>query len=287
MTDATQQTTLGGFGTRLKQAREALNLSQKDAASRLHLRPDILNIIETEDFQQAPPATFMRGYLRSYARMLNFTDADINMALSQSGLEAPTSAPVTPLLHNEAAQSSDRYVQWISTAVVVGLFVFVGAWWGLHAHSNATSNNTLARGTTTAPVMQQVIPTAQPAAQPVVASTAAATGTITTSPAQTQIAANTVSPVQQPATAVPASPATQQPAAPAQPVDIAAMIAPAQQAAVVMIAGAAVSAAAATQQASETAIAINDSPTRKRSGRRYRRDNNVSGMSMLLPEPGL
>src|SRR5579872_1449847 len=119
MTDANQEYSLGGFGARLKAAREAMNLSQKEAAIRLHLNPNILQILESEDFQKAPPATFIRGYLRSYARLLNFNEEDINAALTQSGLESQTRTPIIPHLQVETMQS-DRHVQWFSTIAVLG-----------------------------------------------------------------------------------------------------------------------------------------------------------------------
>src|SRR5688500_8153862 len=98
MTEDNQQYSLGGIGARLRIAREALHFSQKDVAMRLHLSPHIIQIIESEDLRQAPPATFMRGYLRSYAKLLNVDDVEITQALTFSGLDLPPKSPVPPML---------------------------------------------------------------------------------------------------------------------------------------------------------------------------------------------
>src|SRR5690349_2418493 len=90
---AVQNTTphIKQFGKRLKHARESLKLSEKEVATRLHLSPKMIPIMENETFEQGPPATFMRGYLRSYARLLQLTDEEINAALNDLETFIPTS----------------------------------------------------------------------------------------------------------------------------------------------------------------------------------------------------
>ena len=54
------------FGDKLRQAREALNLSLEDAAKAISLRPSILEQLENNEFvQKNVPSTFMKGYVRS------------------------------------------------------------------------------------------------------------------------------------------------------------------------------------------------------------------------------
>ena len=66
-----------GMGVRLKKARESLHLTEKEAAARLYLNPKIISVIEMEAFSEGPPITFMRGYVRSYARMLSLPESEI------------------------------------------------------------------------------------------------------------------------------------------------------------------------------------------------------------------
>ncbi len=260
MTDVNQGYSLGGFGARLKAAREALNLSQKDAAVRLHLNANILQILESEDFQKAPPITFVRGYLRSYARLLNFSEQDINDVLTSSGLETHTSSLVPPTLRIETVPAGDRYVQWISTAVVLGLFVFVGIWWGLH--STPSNNNRLGRTPTPLPPKPAQVVAPLPAPTPVPAqpvSPPAATPLVTAPPVPAPVVSN------QPEPAAPATPITSAPPAmtPIPGTDPLDTITP----------------------PSTTPVIKNDTDQPKK--RHHKQSGDVSGVTMALPEPGL
>jgi len=306
MTDANQEYSLGGFGARLKAARESMNLSQKEAATRLHLNPNIVQILESENFQKAPPATFMRGYLRSYARLLNFNEEDITAALMQSGLEAQTRTPVVPILPGESMQMTDQYVQWISTTAIIGLFVFVGIWWGFHSASN---KNTLVHSTAPLTIAPQPAPTKTVQTQPVqpqpmqaqpVPTTAVVTPTqppapvvatppttvTTANPAQTQT-------TQTPPTAPPAIVA--QPTTPPSPVNPPSAVANTNPPATTgpVTGSPAVTAngllppipgTAITPVPANSAVA---SDTPKKRNRHHKQDSNVSGFAMALPEPGL
>ena len=247
MIDVTQQPSFNGYGRRLKTAREALKLSQKDAAVRLHLSPQVLASLEDEDFTSAPPVTFLRGYLRSYARLLNFSEAEVNTILDESGLNTKPSAPIIPILHSENIQMGDRYVQWVSTAVVLGLFIFVGIWWGFHSHS-ATTNNTL-----TAP-------------------------TATAQPTQTQPSApNTVQPVNDATTPTQAATTTPD-LSNTQPITILPTV---------DTSSSLISTTAAVTAVTTTLKPILPSPASKKHNHKHNLDNDVSGVSMALPEPGL
>ena len=121
------------FGARLKAAREALHLSPKDAGAHLHLNPRIINIIENEDFTNGPPAIFMRGYLRSYARLLSFSDADIEAALKNLGLVVQPSTAHPPCLQTEReSTTNDRYITWVTYLVIFVSVILVGIWWSSH-----------------------------------------------------------------------------------------------------------------------------------------------------------
>lgn len=122
-----------GLGLRLRAAREALQLSEKEAGARLHLSPKYIAIMENEDFENGLPATFIRGYLRSYARLLNLSEYEINIAIEQLGITSPQQTPIAPILHAQPVNRSDRYVRWITYLVLLILVGLVALWW--HSHS--------------------------------------------------------------------------------------------------------------------------------------------------------
>jgi cytoskeleton protein RodZ len=70
-----------GFGARLAAEREQRGLSQADVARALNLRVAVIVAIEEENFAALPKMAFVRGYARSYARLLDVAEAEIAEAL--------------------------------------------------------------------------------------------------------------------------------------------------------------------------------------------------------------
>ncbi|MBU2898514.1 cytoskeleton protein RodZ [Vibrio hepatarius] len=72
-------------GTILKQRREELGLTLEQVASRLRLRRAIIENIESNQFESEQVATFTRGYLRSYARVVGVEESVVLCALDDNG----------------------------------------------------------------------------------------------------------------------------------------------------------------------------------------------------------
>ena len=70
-------------GTLLKNQREALGLTQKQISDRLKLRVTLIQQIEENQFESDQVATFMRGYIRSYAKYVNLDEKVVLNALHQ------------------------------------------------------------------------------------------------------------------------------------------------------------------------------------------------------------
>ncbi len=120
-----------GIGERLKAAREAMNLSEKDAAARLHLSVRFIEIMETEDFENGPPTIFLRGYLRSYAHLVNLPQKEINDAIERLDINTPkpASAMSTPRLSSASVIDFEPFVRWITYGIVLVLITLVVLWW--------------------------------------------------------------------------------------------------------------------------------------------------------------
>ena len=128
------------FGDRLKSSREAAKLSVQDAASRLHLSPKFILMLENDDLLASTlPPIYLRGYLRSYARLLNLPESEINQVLAK--LE-PTPAILTPVAApTEAAtlafpiESLGNYSRLATVFFSLLLVTSVTTWWYLHGNS--------------------------------------------------------------------------------------------------------------------------------------------------------
>jgi len=57
-------------GTTLRIAREQWGLSLADVAENLNLSADTIQAIESDDYTSLPGTTFVKGYIRSYAKLL-------------------------------------------------------------------------------------------------------------------------------------------------------------------------------------------------------------------------
>ena len=82
-----------GPGRRLSDTRQAANLSLGEVASRLHLDLDTIRALEADDYDRLPAPTFVRGYLRGYARLLDLPPGPILEAFDQRGLTPPELVP--------------------------------------------------------------------------------------------------------------------------------------------------------------------------------------------------
>ncbi|PCJ33531.1 MAG: hypothetical protein COA99_15585, partial [Moraxellaceae bacterium] len=64
-------------GLALKKARQALRLELDVVANRLNLSPSVVVAIENDAYDRLPSPTFIRGYIRSYARLLKLSGDDL------------------------------------------------------------------------------------------------------------------------------------------------------------------------------------------------------------------
>lgn len=195
MTDFIEETSsTTGFGLRLKTARESYRLSEKEAALRLHLNPSIISILENEDFENGPPLIFIRGYFRSYARLLNFNDKEIQVALEQFKIQSELTPVVVSENLTEKHYSSERYLHWITYLIVSLLTVLVGIWWNSHSREKTHRHTALQQAATQIIVQPPIV---QPSiAQPTTTQSVAPTVAVATTPPQQPALANSTIPVQ-------------------------------------------------------------------------------------------
>ncbi len=117
-----------GPGSRLREAREAVGLTAHDIAARLRLDPKVIRALENEEFEKLHGPTFVRGYLRGYARALDLPSAPIMEAYDRRGEQLPVLVRDIAT-GTEEVRSSDppvRLATWAIVVVSVGLVVL---WW--------------------------------------------------------------------------------------------------------------------------------------------------------------
>ena len=116
-----------GPGAHLRQAREAANISADKIAASLLLDPKIIEALEADSFDRLPVPTFVRGYLRGYARLLGLPAGPILEMYDRHGFQPPpldSGVAETPQAH-----TSDTVVRLVTYAVGAVLVLLVGLWW--------------------------------------------------------------------------------------------------------------------------------------------------------------
>jgi len=88
--DNAANATAASVGTWLRVAREAAGLSQDAVAQQLKLAPRQVRAIEDDDYGRLPGRTFVRGFVRNYARLVNLDPEAVVEAL-------PSGEPTSPL----------------------------------------------------------------------------------------------------------------------------------------------------------------------------------------------
>jgi len=107
-------------GARLMQARERAGLSQEEVSARLKMPVRVVRALESDDWSQAGAPVFVRGQLRSYARLLGI-DLDLDAVQVEVGSVTPSdlvSHSHTPRYRRMFEHATRRAVYIAITAVI-------------------------------------------------------------------------------------------------------------------------------------------------------------------------
>lgn len=113
-------------GEILKQLREESKLSVKDIAERMRLDPQLIESLEANDLDALPDAIYIRGYIRSYAKIIE-ADADSLVALFDN--DAPEPPEIIPeIRHSTQASSNDKPVKAFTYLITLALALLLLIW---------------------------------------------------------------------------------------------------------------------------------------------------------------
>ena len=252
-TEATQENSaLHSTGDRLRLAREQMGLSQQNVAERLCLKLSTVRDIEEDKSPADLASTFLRGYIRSYARLVHIPEEELlPMMAKQTPVRAAKIEPMQSFSLGKRRKKRDGWLMiftWLVVFVVIGL---TGAWWWQNHKASqddlvpmTDQNGSSGDSGQSIPLGETSGDSAAPAA-PDESNTAASDNSATSTPATSAPAASTtttpaitqtdssnavVSPSQAPQDTTSAAPATTNPATsttPQMPVGAAAVSEPA------------------------------------------------------------
>ena len=116
-------------GVMLRDAREKLGLTQENIAKRLNFKEALVDALENDNLDPSLPATFNRGYLCSYAKIVAVEIDDVlasHDALGAAQTQRSELQSFSNLTIKEAEHSRVMWLSYLIIAILVGLTVL---WW--------------------------------------------------------------------------------------------------------------------------------------------------------------
>jgi len=140
--ECSEAITLMGPGQMLAKARENLGLSQQNIAAKLNFRLSLVENIEADIFDPCLPATYNRGYLCAFAKLVNITNKEILNSydtLNIDKIECAELHSFSRSTHKEAQNSLMIWIGYLIVAILIGSTVM---WWFQGADKKNVMTNT-------------------------------------------------------------------------------------------------------------------------------------------------
>lgn len=137
-------------GTILKLKREELGLTQKQVADRLRLRVALIKQIEENQFEADQVATFTRGYLRSYAKVVGVNESEILSSLDEAmGSQPPQVQNMKSFSRKTNREKHDNRIMMLTWGIVAVIVAISSVWWYQNQQKNVIELTTDESVTTT------------------------------------------------------------------------------------------------------------------------------------------
>jgi cytoskeleton protein RodZ len=115
------------IGKELQRKRNELNFDERQVATQLKIPIEQVRALEANEFDYFRSATFARGYLRNYVRLIKLDEGRILGAFD--GALEDDEPSVQPINKNgKQAQMADPIVILVSV-IIVAMVIFLGFWW--------------------------------------------------------------------------------------------------------------------------------------------------------------
>ncbi|MCK4608660.1 MAG: helix-turn-helix domain-containing protein [Gammaproteobacteria bacterium] len=139
-----QNTVLLGPGEELKSAREAQGMTLEDASNKLFLTRQRLVAIEADDYNEFDSFIYIKGYLRSYAKLVGIAEHNILKKFESLGLgfsDNPTVITVAPKGQKLGKKKRQKKSHLVDLLAFIVLILLGSVWW---LHRDLLPNNHMA-----------------------------------------------------------------------------------------------------------------------------------------------
>ena len=131
-------------GALLKQARERNGLTREAVAAQLNLLLSQVVALEENDFARFPGETFVRGHLRSYARLLKIDGSELLRVYGGVALPSANRAPQVPVqVQWRPVSLEHKTSRWRRYSGLAATVLILVALWGWQQHRDKTQRQSL------------------------------------------------------------------------------------------------------------------------------------------------
>ena len=124
-----QATSEYSTGQILANARNAMGISVKDLAEQIRVPLNVVKQIEADDLPSNLPETFVRGYIRSYAKKVGVAESDVLKEIDSMAASAPDAMEMHSFSKRSKRKRIERRLTIISWVIVAVLAIALVAWW--------------------------------------------------------------------------------------------------------------------------------------------------------------
>lgn len=116
-------------GQLLAEARNNASLLVDEIAERMNLKAEVIQAIESDDFDALPNAIFVRGYLKAYARLVNLEPDVVIQAYDRLGGKELDSLDMQSFSRRTSRERSNSRIMWLTYAIALFSLGLVVIWW--------------------------------------------------------------------------------------------------------------------------------------------------------------
>ncbi len=118
-----------GPGQILKEARERAKLTTQDIADKMKLKKALIQDIEQDNYNIDISLTFIRGYLKLYAKHVKVSEKDILGAFESLSTQKKEPAKIQSFSSRVANQANDDKLMLVTYLIVAAVAALVVIWW--------------------------------------------------------------------------------------------------------------------------------------------------------------
>ena len=139
MTESSQmETPLDSPGSLLAKARQAKQLSIDDVAKRLCLKVNIIEALEKDELLPSISLTFIKGYTRSYAKLLGLDEVHIITLFNDMHASETLIAPkkMQSFSRKVAKENNDSRWMLVTYSLIAVVLILIVIWWSQQNSEN-------------------------------------------------------------------------------------------------------------------------------------------------------